>query len=155
MTLVTNVTMTSENKYLNVMSVLNQTHFVFCNVNELRDLVLAVFKFDEKKQKSLFENLNFDFGFTEEQLQAEDLLRLDFELVKNLCLFVYLVLEPFKKKNNCDRHIVVTWSKNPVVFSKFNYEESKIEFCEFIEVSEIAKEEIVDTKGCGDGKFYL
>jgi len=49
-----------------------------------------------------------------------------------------------------DRLLVVTRGKNPVIISKWNYEEGKFSVYTETEVGLVPKEEIVDTNGCGD-----
>ena len=49
-----------------------------------------------------------------------------------------------------DRILVITCGKNPVVISKYNYAEKKLDFLLKSYVYNVSDEEIVDTNGCGD-----
>lgn len=49
-----------------------------------------------------------------------------------------------------DRTLVITCGKDPVVISKFDYKENKLDFILKSTVYPIDNEEIVDTNGCGD-----
>ena len=49
-----------------------------------------------------------------------------------------------------DRILVITCGKNPVVISKYNYAEDKLDFLLKSYVYSVPDEEIVDTNGCGD-----
>jgi adenosine kinase len=49
-----------------------------------------------------------------------------------------------------DRILVITCGKEPVVISKYNYAEDKLDFLLKSYVYSVPDEEIVDTNGCGD-----
>jgi adenosine kinase len=49
-----------------------------------------------------------------------------------------------------DRLLVITCGKHPVVISKYDYEQDKIDFVLKSSVFPIPNEDIVDTNGCGD-----
>jgi adenosine kinase len=49
-----------------------------------------------------------------------------------------------------DRILVVTCGKDPVVISKYNYEQNEVDFILKSFVYPVPSEEIVDTNGCGD-----
>lgn len=142
LSLVTSYSLTSEEKYLNMQNVLNKTNYVFCNINELRDYTLAILKYEKNEKFKRFE--------FEDNLHEKDLGNFDFEFVRNLVSFVFKTLLPLEK-----RIMIVTWNKHPVVYSKYDYETSRVEFIDYVEVQEVPKEQIVDTNGCGDGNLLI
>jgi adenosine kinase len=64
--------------------------------------------------------------------------------------FEEISIQMHKTLKPLDRIIVITCGKNPVVISKYNYTEDKLDFLLKSYVYDVKDEEIVDTNGCGD-----
>ena len=55
-----------------------------------------------------------------------------------------------KKLKPLNRLLIITCGKDPVIISKYDYEQDKLDFMLKSYVFPIKEEEIVDTNGCGD-----